>query len=147
MELHGADTGRQWAMPLPTRILRLREDAVSLFVPNIPEDLANPELEAMFWRAGKILDSSIPIDKISGKKQASLLSDWELSKKLSVQWSWFMADHGEVRRSKCRSLNINWMRRLRLMQISENIMLPHNHFCLSNQQGRPCPRSVRRKIT
>lgn len=81
-------------MPLPTRILRLRENAVSLFVSNIPEDLAKPELEAMFWRAGEILDSSIPVDKINGKKQSSLLSDLELSRKQSVQFSWVMADHG-----------------------------------------------------
>lgn len=78
MELHGADAGRQWAMPLPTRILHLRENAVSLFVSNIPENLAKPELEAMFWRAGKVLDSSIPVDKINGKKQGSLLSDLAL---------------------------------------------------------------------
>eukprot|EP00268_Persea_americana_P068611 TRINITY_DN9583_c0_g1_i1.p3 TRINITY_DN9583_c0_g1~~TRINITY_DN9583_c0_g1_i1.p3 ORF type:complete len:101 (-),score=27.09 TRINITY_DN9583_c0_g1_i1:3660-3962(-) len=45
------------------------ERRLSLFVSNIREDLSKPALEAMFWRAGKILDSFIPIDKIRGKKR------------------------------------------------------------------------------
>lgn len=64
-----ADTGKQWATPLPRQILHLRENAFSLFVTNISEDMSKTELEAMFWSAGKILDAFIPIDKLSGKKR------------------------------------------------------------------------------
>lgn len=58
---------KQWMNSLPRHILLLGENTFSLFVSNIPEDSAKPELEAIFWRAGKIRDSFIPIDKISGK--------------------------------------------------------------------------------
>lgn len=67
--LQGVDAGKQWAISLPRRILHLRDNAFSLFVSNIPENLSKIELVAMFWRPGKILDSFIPIDKLSGKKR------------------------------------------------------------------------------
>lgn len=56
-------------LSLPQKILQLRENSLSLFVFNIPESMSKTELEATFCRDCKILDSFIPLDKISGKKR------------------------------------------------------------------------------
>ena len=53
--------------PLPRRIIWLIEKSVSLFVSNLDEAISSTELEAMFYRAGKIVDSFIPKDKYIGR--------------------------------------------------------------------------------
>lgn len=53
--------------PLPRRIIALRERSVSLFVSNLHEAISSTELEAMFYRAGKIVDTFIPKDRSTGK--------------------------------------------------------------------------------
>lgn len=47
----------------PRRIQKLKETSFSLFVSNMPEEMSKVEPEAMFCRAGKILDVFIPMDK------------------------------------------------------------------------------------
>lgn len=54
---------------LPRKILRLRENSLSLFVSNLPEEMSNVEFEAMFCWVGKTLYSFIPIDESNGKKR------------------------------------------------------------------------------
>lgn len=43
--------------------------AFSLFTSMLPMDISKVELEAMFCRAGKIIDTFIPIDRRTGKKR------------------------------------------------------------------------------
>lgn len=63
--------------PLPRKILALRENTISLFVSNVPASISSSELEAMFCRAGRILDSFIPKDTVNGKAGASPSLDLE----------------------------------------------------------------------
>lgn len=60
---------REKINPLPAKIGALRQSSFSLFVSNLPEDISKPELKAMFWRAGRIVDFFIPVDRASGKKR------------------------------------------------------------------------------
>ena len=53
--------------PLPRRILALREKTISPFVSNLHASISTPELEAMFCRAGRVLDSFIPRDTVTGR--------------------------------------------------------------------------------
>lgn len=53
--------------PLPRRIISLREKYVSLFVSNLHEAIFSTELEAMFYTAGKIVDSFIPKDRSTSR--------------------------------------------------------------------------------
>eukprot|EP00268_Persea_americana_P009462 TRINITY_DN13795_c0_g1_i1.p1 TRINITY_DN13795_c0_g1~~TRINITY_DN13795_c0_g1_i1.p1 ORF type:complete len:260 (-),score=47.98 TRINITY_DN13795_c0_g1_i1:896-1675(-) len=92
---------------LPRRILKMRENSFSLFVSNISEDMSKTEMDAMFCRGGKILDSFIPIDMNNGKKGGLLSSDSVPSKKQKRQWSWREADHGEEGKYRFSFLNIN----------------------------------------
>lgn len=82
---------------LPRKILELRENSFSIFVSNLPEEISKVELEAMFCRAGKILDSFLPIDKSSGKKRGfgfiRFGSFKEAEKGMELE-----EDHGEVGR-------------------------------------------------
>lgn len=54
---------------LPRMVLHLRENSFTMFVSTITEETSKTELEDMFCRAGKILDSFLSIDKHSGKKR------------------------------------------------------------------------------
>lgn len=54
---------------LPCRIQKLKETSFSLFVSNIQEEMSKVEPEAMFCRAGKILDVFIPMEKHSRRKR------------------------------------------------------------------------------
>lgn len=53
---------------LSLRILSLWQDSVPLFAANLPVEISRTELEAMFWRAGRIIDSFMPVDRSTGKK-------------------------------------------------------------------------------
>lgn len=53
--------------PLPRNLRALREKSISLFVSNLPESISKPELEAMFMRAGRIVDVFILMDRRRGK--------------------------------------------------------------------------------
>ena len=53
----------------PDHISAICNEAFSLFVLNLPETISKLELEAMFCRAGRIVDSFIPIDRNTGKKR------------------------------------------------------------------------------
>lgn len=48
--------------PLPKQLLLLRERSFLVFVSNLPATISKAELEAMFCRAGKIVDIFIPVD-------------------------------------------------------------------------------------
>lgn len=51
--------------PLPVQIRKIREESFSVFVSNLPLQISEAELEAMFWRVGRILDVFIPTEKRS----------------------------------------------------------------------------------
>ena len=53
----------------PDRISAICNESFSLFVSNLPETTTSVELEAMFCRAGRIVDSFIPINRITSKKR------------------------------------------------------------------------------
>lgn len=53
--------------PLQDLIISLRQQSFSLFVSNLHEEISKIELETMFCKAGRIVDSFIPIDRSSGK--------------------------------------------------------------------------------
>lgn len=50
-------------------ILALRQNCFSLFVSNLFEETSKVELEAMFCKAGKFVDSFIPVDRTTGMKR------------------------------------------------------------------------------
>lgn len=54
-------------LPLPTHLQELRERSFTLFASNLPEPTSKTELEAMFCRAGRIVDSFIPLDRNFGQ--------------------------------------------------------------------------------
>lgn len=80
--------------PLPKRILALREKTISLFVSNLLASISSPELEAMFCRAGRILDSFIPKDTARSRGRGfafvrfGLMREAELSTELAKGRSW-----------------------------------------------------------
>lgn len=47
--------------PLPEQIRKIRDEAISIFVSILPQQIS--ELDVMFWRAGRITDVFIPVDK------------------------------------------------------------------------------------
>ena len=49
--------------PLPLQIRRIRDESFSVFVSNLPQQISKTELEAMFWRAGRIIDVFTPVDQ------------------------------------------------------------------------------------
>lgn len=51
--------------PLPLQIRKMRDETVSVSLSNLPKQISKAELEAMVWRAGRIIDVFIPIDKTS----------------------------------------------------------------------------------
>lgn len=51
--------------PLPLQIRKKRDETVSVSLSNLPEQISKAELEAMVWRAGRIIDVFIPIEKRS----------------------------------------------------------------------------------
>ena len=58
-----AGRGQSHKVPLPAQIRKMREKTYSVFVSNLPHQLSNAEVEAIFWRAGRIQDVFIPKDK------------------------------------------------------------------------------------
>lgn len=62
--------------PLPRRIVALRERPVSRFVSNHHEAISSTEQEAMFSRAGKIVDTFIPKDRSTGKGRGFACQIW-----------------------------------------------------------------------
>lgn len=46
--------------PLPEEIRKIREETHSVFVSNLPKQNSKVEIEAIFWRAGRIKDVFIP---------------------------------------------------------------------------------------
>lgn len=55
--------------PLPAHLLHLRKKSFSVFVSNLSLQISKLELEAMFCRVGRIVDSFIPVEKSSGNKR------------------------------------------------------------------------------
>eukprot|EP00268_Persea_americana_P010845 TRINITY_DN14439_c0_g1_i14.p1 TRINITY_DN14439_c0_g1~~TRINITY_DN14439_c0_g1_i14.p1 ORF type:complete len:147 (+),score=27.06 TRINITY_DN14439_c0_g1_i14:267-707(+) len=55
--------------PLPVQIKRIRDESFSIFVSNLPQQISKTELETMFWRAGRIIDMFIPVDKRSNRNR------------------------------------------------------------------------------
>lgn len=53
--------------PLPQKVRRLREESFSVFVFELPQQITKTDLGAMFYRAGKIIDSFLPVDQ-EGRK-------------------------------------------------------------------------------
>lgn len=51
------------------RVVNRRRGLVSLFISNLSLDSSRVELEAMFWRAGKIMNTFIPVDRKTGRKR------------------------------------------------------------------------------
>lgn len=61
------DYGREaWRNPLPREILRLRERSFSVFVSNLPAKISTAKVQAMFFRARRIVDVFLPRDRSSG---------------------------------------------------------------------------------
>lgn len=56
-------------LPLLDRVVSLWRGLVSLFISNLSPETSRVELESMFWRVGKILDTFIPVDRKIGKKR------------------------------------------------------------------------------
>lgn len=88
---------------LPRKILGLRENSLSLFVSNLPEEMSKVEFEAMFCRAGKTLYSAgqerpytplSPLTRAMERREGLHSSDLVLSTKLRKVWSWPVEDHG-----------------------------------------------------
>ena len=50
-------------VPLPKEIRKIREETHSVFVSNLPQQISKAEIEATFWRAGRIKDVFIPKDR------------------------------------------------------------------------------------
>ena len=71
--------------PIPRRIITLKEKSVFLFVSNLHEAISSTELEAMFFRAGKIVDSFIPKDRATGKGRGFALVRFWSMRELSKQ--------------------------------------------------------------
>lgn len=67
MEQRQSISGGKTIDPLPSRIRALRQSSFSLLVSSLPKRISKPELEAMFCRVGRVVDSFIPIDMASGK--------------------------------------------------------------------------------
>ena len=59
--------------PLPLQIRRIREESFPIFVSNIPKQISKTELEATFWRAGRIIGVFIPVDKRSNSSRGFAL--------------------------------------------------------------------------
>ena len=59
------DSGRQpiYKDPLPAQIRKIREESFSVFVSNLPQQISRAEIEAIFWREGRINDVFIPKDR------------------------------------------------------------------------------------
>ena len=55
--------------PLPLQIRKIREQSYSIYVSNLPQHISKAELEAMVWRAGRITDVFIPIDRRSNNNK------------------------------------------------------------------------------
>lgn len=51
--------------PLPMQIRKIREESFSVFVSYLPQQISEAELEAMFWKVGRIRDVFIPTEKRS----------------------------------------------------------------------------------
>lgn len=49
-------------LPLLDCVVSLWRGLVSLFISNLSPETSRVELESMFWRVGKILDTFIPVD-------------------------------------------------------------------------------------
>ena len=62
MEVRQEDL-KKFKDPLPAQIRKIREESFSIFISNLPQQISKAELEAIFWRAGKILDVFIPKEK------------------------------------------------------------------------------------
>lgn len=59
---------KRWKQgPLPAKILALRQNNFSLFVSNLPAEIPKIEVEAMFYRVGRIIDVFIPSYRNTGK--------------------------------------------------------------------------------
>ena len=73
--------------PLPRRIISLREKSVSLFISNLHEAISSTELEAMFYGAGKIVDSFIPNDRSTsrGRGFALVRFGWMREAELAIE--------------------------------------------------------------
>ena len=61
--------------PLPEEIRKIREETHSVFVSNLPQQISKAEIEAIFWRAGRIKDVFIPKDKRDNGNRVLHLSD------------------------------------------------------------------------
>lgn len=48
---------------LPLHLRRLRSEMVSVYVPNLLKKISKAAIEGLFFRAGRIVDISIPIEK------------------------------------------------------------------------------------
>ena len=60
--------GTQWT-PLPQQIRKFREKSFSICISNLSQQISKNELEAMLWRAGRIVDVFIHIDKRSNSRR------------------------------------------------------------------------------
>lgn len=80
--------------PLPPKIRDLRQRSISLLVSNLHGEISKAEPKAMFYRAGRIVDSFIPVDRRTGKKRGfgfvRFKSETEASNtiKLAIGKSW-----------------------------------------------------------
>eukprot|EP00268_Persea_americana_P030482 TRINITY_DN29470_c3_g1_i1.p1 TRINITY_DN29470_c3_g1~~TRINITY_DN29470_c3_g1_i1.p1 ORF type:complete len:162 (+),score=33.06 TRINITY_DN29470_c3_g1_i1:191-676(+) len=59
------DSGRHqfYKDPLPAQIRKIREESFLVFVSNLPQQISKAEIEAIFWRAGRIHDVFIPKER------------------------------------------------------------------------------------
>lgn len=51
------------------QIRKIRDESFSIIVSNIPKQISKTELEAMSWRAGRIIDVFIPTDNSSSSNR------------------------------------------------------------------------------
>ena len=53
--------------PLLHRVCRKKEESILVFASNLPLQITITELQAMFHRAGRIVDNFIPLDRANGR--------------------------------------------------------------------------------
>lgn len=54
---------------LPAHLVSLRRKSFTVYVSNLSLRISKTELEAMFFRSGRIVDSFLPVDRVSGLKR------------------------------------------------------------------------------
>lgn len=95
------ELSKERGSPLQEKSLRLDKVAdlckntFSLFISNLPKEVSRVELEAMFERVGKIIDSFILTDRKQGQRVASDLSGSRQNKRHYALLIWQEDDRGE----------------------------------------------------